>query len=87
MLTLNRPRQPGAYPDRDIACQEAVEDVFLQLAKGLKPQDVVDAAAGNMPAVFAGLARRAESVGWTLEEAEVAISELSQNLLDDMSAM
>ncbi|WP_168879715.1 hypothetical protein [Rhizobium sp. P28RR-XV] len=87
MLVLNKPRQSGGYPDRDIGCQEAVEEVFLELAKGLKPDDIVNAAGGNLTPVLADLARRAESVGWTLEEAEVAIAELSQNLLDDMSSM
>jgi hypothetical protein len=87
MLVLNRPRQAGPYPDRDIGCQEAVEEVFLEVAKGLKPDDIMKAAGGNMAPVLAGLAKRAEGVGWTLEEAEVAISELSQNLLDDMSSM
>ncbi len=87
MLILNKPRQAGSYLDRDIGCQEALEEVFLELAKGLKPDDITDAAGGNLAPVLAGLAKRAESVGWTLEEAEVAISELSQNLLDDMAAM
>jgi hypothetical protein len=34
--------------------------------------------------MISALAKRDEQVGWTLEEAEVATSELSQNLLDDM---
>tara|TARA_R110002020_G_scaffold186487_4_gene384470 strand:+ start:1062 stop:1169 length:108 start_codon:yes stop_codon:yes gene_type:complete len=34
-----------------------------------------------------GLTKRAEQVGWALEEAEVAIGELAQNLLDDMASM
>jgi len=86
-VKLNRPKQAGAYPDRDIACQEAIESDFLELAKGLKPDDIVDAAGGTLVPVLAGLAQRAEAVGWTLEEAEVAIGELAQNLLDDMAAM
>jgi hypothetical protein len=53
----------------------------------LKPDDIVKVAGGNLAPVPAGLAKRAESVGSTLEEAEVAISEPSQNLLDDMAAM
>tara|TARA_R110000751_G_scaffold28847_1_gene74899 strand:- start:397 stop:519 length:123 start_codon:yes stop_codon:yes gene_type:complete len=40
-----------------------------------------------MSPVLFSLAKRAEQVGWTLEEAEVAISELAQNLLDDMASM
>ncbi|MCB5202898.1 hypothetical protein LH464_10495 [Neorhizobium sp. T786] len=87
MIVLNKPRSSERYPDRDIGCQEALEQVFLELAKGLTPDDVVAAAGGNLPPVLAGLAKRAAGVGWTLEESEVAISELAQNLLDDMSAM
>ena len=87
MIALNKPRQSGPYRDRDIGCQEALEQVFLELAKGLTPDDVKDAAGGNLPPVLVGLAKRAESVGWTMEESEIAISELAQNLLDDMSAM
>ncbi|WP_105417736.1 hypothetical protein [Neorhizobium sp. T25_27] len=87
MVVLNRPRSSEPYPDRDIGCQEALEQVFLQLAKGLTPDDIVATAGGNLPPVLAGLAKRAESVGWSLEEAENAISELAQNLLDDMSQM
>lgn len=87
MLVLSKPRQAGPYPDRDIGCQEAVEAVFLDLAKTLKPDDIVKAAGGDLAPALAGLAKRAESVGWALEEAEIAISELSQNLLDDMSSM
>jgi hypothetical protein len=87
MIVLNKPRSTGPYPDRDIGCQEALEQVFLGLAEGLTPDDIAAAAGGVLPPVFAGLAKRAEGAGWTLEEAEVAISELSQNLLDDMSAM
>jgi hypothetical protein len=87
MLVLNKPRQAGPYPDRDIGCQEALEQVFLDLAKGLTPDSIVDAAGGNLSPVLVSLAQRAEAVGWTSEEVEVAISELAQNLLDDMSSM
>ena len=87
MAVLNRPRNTGPYPDRNIGCQEALEQTFLGLAQGLKPDDIIAAAGGNLPPVLAGLAKRAEGVGWTLEESEVALSELSQNLLDDISAM
>ncbi|WP_439626983.1 hypothetical protein [Shinella sp.] len=87
MLKLNKPRSTGPYPDRDIGCQEAIEPAFLELAKGLTPDNIVETAGGKLPPVLLGLAKRAEAVGWSLEEAEVAISELAQNLLDDMAAM
>jgi hypothetical protein len=86
-LVLNKPRRNGAYPDRDIACQEALHEAFLDLAKGLTPDSIVDGAGGHLAPVLVGLAQRAEAVGWTAEEAEIAISELAQNLLDDMSSM
>jgi hypothetical protein len=84
---LNRPRSAGPYPDRDIACQEALEQTFLDIAKGLTPEMVVETASGRLPVPLIRLAREAEMIGWTLEEAEVAISELAQNLLDDMAEM
>ncbi|WP_416409138.1 hypothetical protein [Agrobacterium rosae] len=87
MAILNRPQSSGLYPDRDIGCQEALEQEFLVIAQGLKPDDIMGAAGGTLPPKLMALAKQAESVGWTLEEAEVAISELSQNLLDDMSEM
>ncbi|MGQ3212204.1 MAG: hypothetical protein ACT6U0_12590 [Shinella sp.] len=87
MLKLNKPRSAGPYPDRDIACQEALEPVFLELATELTPEDVAETAGGKLPPVLLGLTRRAEAAGWTQEEAEVAISELAQNLLDDMASM
>lgn len=87
MAALNRPRSPGPYPDRDIGCQEALEQAFLLVAQGLKPDDITAAAGGILSPQLMVLARQGESVGWNLEEAEVAISELSQNLLDDMAQM
>jgi hypothetical protein len=87
MSVLNKPRQAGPYPDRDIGCQEALEQVFLDLARRLALGSIVDAAGGTLSPVLTRLAQRAESVGWTLEEAEVAIGELAQNHLDDMSSM
>lgn len=87
MLTLNKPRRAGPYPDRDIACQEALESAFLEHAKGLTPENIVETAGGKLPPVLLGLTKRAEAAGWMLEEAEVAISELAQNLLDDMASM
>ncbi len=86
-MALRKPRQAGNYPDRDIGCQEALEESFLELAKRLSPNNIVNAAGGKLVPVLADLAQRAENAGWTLEEAEVAISELSQNLLDDMAEM
>lgn len=69
-----------------IRCREALEQSVLELATKLKPDEVVQAASGNLVPPLAGLPKRAEGVGWTLEEAEVAIGELSQNLLVDMAA-
>ncbi len=87
MAVLNRPQSSGPCPDRDIGCQEALEQEFLVIAQGLKPDDIMAAAGGTLPPKLMARAKQAESVEWTLEEAEVAISELSQNVLDDMSEM
>ena len=82
MSTLKSPLNAGRYKDRDIDCQEALEKPFMDIA-GLHSGDVVAAAGGTLSPVFMALAKRAESAGWSLEEAEVAISELAQNLLDE----
>ncbi|PKA42800.1 hypothetical protein CWR43_15405 [Rhizobium sullae] len=37
MVVLNKRRNSGHYRDRDIGCQEALEPVFPDLAKGLTP--------------------------------------------------
>lgn len=86
-VEIEQASQYRTLPDRDIGCQEAIEPAFLELAKGLTPDNIVETAGGKLPPALLGLAKRAEAVGWSLEEAEVAISELAQNLLDDMAAM
>jgi hypothetical protein len=45
------------------------------------------AAGGELPLVLLSIAKRAEAVGSTLEEAEVAVGELAHNLLDYVAAM
>jgi hypothetical protein len=82
MEILKKPRQDGMYRDRDIDCQEALEKDFAAIADR-HPTIVVDAAGGTMAPILTELAKRAERAGWSLEEIEVAISELAQNLLDD----
>jgi hypothetical protein len=82
MDLLKRPQRDGKYPDRDIDCQEALQKAFLEVAS-VHAATVVDAAGGKLLPVMLALAKRAEGSGWSLEEAEVAISELAQNLLDD----
>jgi len=82
MSTLKGPLNQSQYKDRDIDCQEALEAEFNALA-GPHWADVTPAAGGTLSPVMMKLAKRAESAGWGLEEAEVAISELAQNLLDD----
>jgi hypothetical protein len=84
---LNKPQQDGPYPDRDIACQEALQDSFLDIAKTLTPDDIKHAAGGALPPALTTLAKKAQGSGWGLEESEIAISDLAQNLLDDMAAM
>lgn len=85
MNPLNKPQRDGKYRDRDIDCQEALEKAFMEIA-GVQSNTVVAAAGGTMSPALAALAKRAEAVGWSVEEAEVAISELAQNLLDEDAA-
>lgn len=82
MNPLNKPQNEGKYRDRDIDCQEALEKAFMEIV-GAQSTTVVAAAGGTMSPALQALAKRAEAVGWSLEEAEVAISELAQNVLDD----
>jgi hypothetical protein len=86
MQILNRPLSDAPYKDRDIGCQEALEGAFNEIARGVPSSQIVDAAGGRLSPVISALAKRAEAVGWTLEEAEVAISELAQNILDESAA-
>lgn len=83
MQILNRPLSDGPYKDRDIGCQEALEGALTEIARSVPAGEIVDAAGGKLSPVMVALAKRAEAVGWTLEEAEVAISELAQNILDE----
>lgn len=83
MEALSKPLRAGPYPDRDIGCQEALEQLFLGLP-GLHSGNVAEAAGGKLSPAMLALARRATTVGWSLEEAEVAISELAQNFLDEI---
>jgi len=82
MDPLKGPQSEGKYRDRDIDCQEALQKAFMEVVR-LNASGVVDAAGGKMSPQMMALAKRAESAGWSLEEAEVAISELAQNLLDE----
>jgi hypothetical protein len=83
MKAIQKPLSQTSYKDRDIGCQEALEDAFVEISGSLPAKDIVNAAGGTLSAPLSGLAKRAEVSGWTIEEAEVAISELAQNLLDD----
>jgi hypothetical protein len=83
MQILNRPRSNEQYKDRDIGCQEALEGAMAEISRSVPANQIVDAAGGKLSPVMTALAKRAAAVGWSLEEAEVAISELAQNILDE----
>jgi hypothetical protein len=83
MQILNRPRSNDQYKDRDIGCQEALEGALSEIARSVPASQIVDAAGGKLSPAMVALAKRAEAVGWSFEEAEVAISELAQNILDE----
>jgi hypothetical protein len=85
MQTLSRPLSNDAYKDRDIGCQEALEGAVNEIARNVPASQIVDAAGGRLSPVLVALAKRAAAVGWSLEEAEVAISELAQNILDEQA--
>jgi len=82
---LNKPLSAGPYKDRDIGCQEALEQSFNALARTTPASQIVEAAGGTLPPLMIALAKQATTVGWSLEESEVAISELAQNFLDEAS--
>jgi hypothetical protein len=82
---LNKPLSAGPYKDRDIGCQEALEQSFNTLARTTPASQIIEAAGGTLPPLMIALAKQATTVGWSLEESEVAISELAQNFLDEAS--
>jgi hypothetical protein len=80
---LPGPKENGPYRDRDIDCQEALQSGFRAVTR-LPAQNLVEAAGGKLSPALINLAKDAARVGWGLEEAETAISELAQNYLDDL---
>ncbi|MDW5315509.1 hypothetical protein [Rhizobium sp. PL01] len=80
---LPGPKETGPYRDRDIDCQEALQSGFRAVTR-LTAQNLVEAAGGKLSPALINLAKDAARVGWGLEEAETAISELAQNYLDDL---
>ena len=77
------PMQSIPRPDGNLTLENAVEAVRPSFDDLVSLADVsVEAAAGpDMPETFLALARRAESVGWTLDIAEDAIRQLAHEYL------
>ena len=77
------PMQSIPRPDGNLTLENAVEAVRPSFDDLVSLADVsVEAAAGpDMPETFVALARRAESVGWTLDIAEDAIRQLAHEYL------
>ena len=82
MEMIRAPKQAGPYRDRDIDCQEALEKQF-RAASRVASENMRDAAGGTLSPAMVAIAKRAVAAGWGFEEAEVAISELAQNILDE----
>lgn len=82
MDIIRKPKEQGPYRDRDIDCQEALEKSFRAVSR-MASENMRDAAGGTLSPAMIAIARRAVAAGWGLEEAEVAISELAQNILDE----
>lgn len=76
------PMQSIHRPDGDPTLDNAVEAIRPSFDDLVSLANVrVEAAAGpDMPEVFVALARRAESMGWTLDVAEEAIRKLAHEL-------
>lgn len=77
------PMQSIPRPDGDATLDNAVESIRPSFDDLVELADVsVEAAAGaEMPEAFVALARRAESMGWTLDVAEAAIRQLAREYL------
>ncbi|MGV8939133.1 MAG: hypothetical protein ACOH2J_18590 [Allorhizobium sp.] len=82
MDLIRAPKEAGAYRDRDIDCQEALQKPFRAVSR-MASENMRDAAGGTLSPAMVAIAKRAVAAGWGFEEAEVAISELAQNILDE----
>lgn len=79
---MRKQKERGRYRDRDIDCQEALESSFREISR-TDSENMRDAAGGTLSPAMIALVKRAAVTGWGVEEAEVAIAELAQNLLDE----
>lgn len=80
---MQGPKRPGAYPDRELDCQEAVAEGIVNLVD----EAVVSGSADNEADVLAGFAKLAQAptagmrdllqeaveAGWSMEEASKAV--------------
>jgi hypothetical protein len=82
MSTIRGPKEHGRYRDRDIDCQEALQSAFRDISR-IASENMAAAAGGQLSPAVNSLVKRAVAAGWDTEEAETAISELAQNILDE----
>ena len=82
MDIIRKPKQEGRYRDRDIDCQEALEKSFRAISR-IATENMRESAGGTLSPAMIAIAKQAVAAGWGFEEAEVALSELAQNILDE----
>lgn len=82
MDVIRQPKEQGRYRDRDIDCQEALQSSFLEISRTAS-ENMREAAGGTLSPAMVSLVKKAVAAGWGQEEAETAISELAQNVLDE----
>ncbi|MCR5943932.1 hypothetical protein FG152_24475 [Ochrobactrum sp. XJ1] len=75
---MRRPKHEGAYPDRDIDCQEAVSQEVADLIEqaslsGASEADAASAIADTGIPGVQSILHEAAKAGWSVDETENAI--------------
>ncbi|MCR8493666.1 hypothetical protein [Brucella anthropi] len=82
---MREPKREGAYPDRDIDCQEAVSQEVADLIEqaslsGTSEADAAEAIADTGVPGVQSILHEAVKAGWSVEETENAIKEVAAGM-------
>ncbi|MDX3926807.1 MAG: hypothetical protein QHC90_13515 [Shinella sp.] len=80
MKAIRPPDKDAGEGERTAACLEAIKPSFEDLLE-LAPVNLAATAGDDMPEGLMALAKRAQSVGWSREEAVEAIRKLARRHL------
>lgn len=70
------PRHHGAYPERGMDCQNAIEPAYMDHIDA-GTEDERKLSAGELSDVMIALSNRASHSGWATEEADAAIATIA----------